>query len=159
MNTDIYQKGLMRIAAAAKGHGRLQHPDGTANLDNPMCGDQVTIDVSLTNDAIGEIAQEVRACVLCQASASILGAHATGQKTGDISVLKHQVEAMLRKTDAADTAPAFTGIWADFNLFQPVAPHKSRHNCVLLPIQALETAITQAQEHTAPPAPAHQTTA
>lgn len=137
MTVNIYHKELLRLAAVARGHGRLEHPDASVTLDNPLCGDRVTIDINVDAEGrITEIAQEVRACVLCQASISLLGAHAKGETGDSIGQISESVATMLNgDTDAPG------GKWADFSAFEPVRQYTSRHRCVMLPLEALSKAL------------------
>lgn len=137
--TDLYQKDVLRHAATAHGAGRLTDPHGTITLDNPLCGDRVTIDVTVAGNVVGEISQDVKACVLCQASASILCTNAPGVTAAGLEEVRAQLTAML-KTGA--NAPG--GVWDSLKVFAPVAGHKSRHVCVLLPFEAVADALRRA---------------
>lgn len=139
MAEDLYQRALLRHAADAHGAGRLTDADGSATIDNPLCGDRVTVDVRLTEEQVAELRHEVRACVLCQAAASILAAHAEGETPETLGDLEQAVRAML-----AEGAPPPQGKWAEFEVFGPVAPYRNRHSCVLLPIEAAEKALAAA---------------
>lgn len=137
--TDLYQKDVLRHAAAARRAGRLDTPDGSVTLDNPLCGDRVTIDVKVADGVISDITQEVKACVLCQASASILCENVIGADAVTLDDVRAQVTAMLKSG-----ADAPTGHWEGLKVFVPVAGHKSRHACVLLPFEAAVDALRQA---------------
>ena len=63
---------------------------------------------------------------------------AVGETAAAIAGTSEALESML----AAD-APPPGGAWADLAAFVPVRPHKSRHDCVLLPFQALLAAINR----------------
>ena len=62
---DLYQAGIVDAARAAADYPRLDAPDGTATIDNPLCGDRVTMDVTLDGTVIEAIGQRVRGCLLC----------------------------------------------------------------------------------------------
>ena len=144
---ELYQKAMMRHAGNAVRAGRLDAPDGTVTLDNPMCGDRITIDVRVDDAGrITDLAQHARACVLCQASASIIGAHALGADRNEIDRARAEVDAMLKQD-----GPTPAGEWADLDVFRPAIPHRSRHTCVTLPFDALHQALAAAQA--AVPAP------
>lgn len=137
MNDAIYQRALLALAASATGAGRLTGPHATGRADNPMCGDRCTIDIA--RDAAGRItalAHETKACVLAQASAAILGAHAVGANGAAIAALKGDVIRMLKEANAPPAPP-----FADFAALAPAAAHTSRHACVLLPLDALLKAL------------------
>ncbi len=129
----------MRLAADATGAGRLERPDATITLDNPLCGDRVTVDIKTANGQVAELAQEVRACVLCQASASIVGEQSVGASADDLRETEAAVTAMLR-----DSAAPPDGRWSDMAVFESVRKFRSRHQCVLLPIEALRSALEKA---------------
>ena len=129
---DIYQKDLLKLAARATGAGRLDNPDGSVRIHNPYCGDRITVDVKLDGDRVAEIGHEAKACMLCQASASILGKQAPGRTVDELQDLETTVEAMLKQDG---TAP--DGDWADYASFDPVREVQSRHECVMLPFRAL----------------------
>jgi nitrogen fixation NifU-like protein len=136
MNDDIYHIDLMRLAAEAHGAGRLDTPDATVTLSNPLCGDRITMDVTLHDGKISAISHDVRACVLCQAAASLIGRRAIGQSPEALRRITEQVELLLKGTAKIE------GDWPEIAVFAPVAGRKSRHVCVLLPFRAL----TQATE-------------
>ena len=76
-----------------------------------------------------------KAAVL-QASAALLSEHAAGHSKNDIEALRAGVAAML------DGGPVPEGPWAAYEAFKPAAAYRSRHSCVLLPIDALTKALT-----------------
>lgn len=127
MSTELYSRGIMRLAADATGHGRLAEPTGTATIANPLCGDRITIDVALENGAITALSHEARACVLCQAAASLLAENARAMS---IDAMRHLVAQVGDASAPWPTAPA--GI----ELFAPVRAHRSRLRCVTLPFEA-----------------------
>jgi len=131
MSDPLYKKPLLRLAADAAGAGRLAKPHCTGTAHNPACGDRVTADLALEDGRIVGIALEAKACVLTQASASILGADATGLNRDEIASLRAQVTAML-EGGKVPAAPFNT-----YRHFDGVAEHPGRHRCVLLPIDAV----------------------
>jgi len=135
MSDPLYKKALLRLAADATGAGRLTVPCHTASAFNPACGDKVTVDVAVEDGRITAIAHNTKACVLTQASASILGSEIAGLTRTEVSALYRAVNAMLAG-DAPPPAP-----FDVYGAFDGVVGHHSRHKCVLLPIEALLTAL------------------
>ena len=134
MNDQLYQDRIVALAKARTGAGKLANPTKSARRDNPLCGDRVTMDVRLENGRIGEIAHQVRGCLLCQASASALASVAIGKDAAGISEIRHDAERALGREPGVAGAP--------FDAFAPVAAHKSRQDCVLLPLEALKDALS-----------------
>jgi len=138
---ELYQKELLRLAALAVGHGRLADADASATVDNPLCGDRVTVDLKRSDGRVAQVGHVVQACLLCQAAASIIGAHAAGHTAVEIEAVRSAVADMLTGTGSAPD-----GEWSELAAFAPVAAHKSRHTCVLLPFDALLRAAAEPAE-------------
>ena len=132
MSDPLYKKELLRLAADAAGAGRLAEPHATGTVHNPTCGDRITVDLAIEDGRIVALALDTKACVLTQASASILGADATGLTRDEIAALHDGVARMLAEDADPPSAPFNT-----YSHFDGVAAHRTRHRCVLLPIEAV----------------------
>ncbi len=129
----LYQKDVLKLAAQATGAGKLADATKSVTVDNPLCGDRVTFDVRIGADGtIAAVGHTVKGCVLCQASASVIGANAKGETAVTLGDARDSLRAMLKQGAAA---PA--GAWAALATFAAVSGHKSRHECVLLPFEAV----------------------
>jgi nitrogen fixation NifU-like protein len=135
MSDELYQTRIVALAKSKTGAGKLAAPTKSARRDNPLCGDRVTIDVKLDDTGhIAEIAQQVRGCLLCQASAAALASIAVGRDAAGIAELRHDAERAVGREAGKAHEP--------FDAFEPVAAHKSRQECVLLPFEALRDALS-----------------
>jgi NifU-like protein involved in Fe-S cluster formation len=132
MSDPLYRMELLRLAAQANGAGRLVRPDATGVAFNPACGDKVTVDLTLEDGRVTAMAHETKACVLAQASASILGAALEGMMRADVERLQQDIVSMLQAQAPAPGAP-----FGAYNAFEGAVEHKSRHRCVLLPLEAV----------------------
>jgi NifU-like protein involved in Fe-S cluster formation len=132
----LYRRSLLRLAADATGSGRLAGPDATATLHNPACGDRVTVDLKLAEGRIAALAHATQACVLTQASASLLAGKAAGYDRATLAALAQDVRAFL-----AGAPPP-----AGYEVFEGVGAHAGRHTCVLLPLEAALKALEGADE-------------
>ena len=131
----------MAAAHRASGRGRLEAPDATATVDNPLCGDRVTMDVRRAGRGgegrVTEIGHVVRGCVLCEAAAAVIAEAGTGAEEAGLRAAAEHVRRMLEDGDP----PPPEGGWKKAEMFLPVRAHPSRHDCVLLPFQALLQAL------------------
>ncbi len=135
MSEQLYQERIVALAKAKVGAGKLASPTKSARRDNPLCGDRVTIDVTLEGQGkIKEIAHQVRGCLLCQASASALASVAVGRDAAGVANLRHEAERAIGREPGEAHEP--------FAAFAPVRDHKSRQECVLLPLEALADALS-----------------
>ena len=147
MSDPLYRKEILRLAADAIGAGHLSDPHVTATAHNPTCGDKVTVDLSIDADGrVTRMAHDTKACVLAQASASILGRSLPGASREDVEGLANDIAAML-VTKATPPASPFEAYAA----FDGAVEHRTRHRCVMLPVEAVLAAFENAELETTKP--------
>ena len=135
----LYSTRILALAADMPHVGRLAEPGASAMRRSPLCGSKVTVDVTLHNGWIVEFAQDVKACALGQASASIAGQNMIGSTPAQVEGARDQLDAMLKGTGPVPTAP-FDG----FELLTPAIDYKNRHASILLVLQATADACADA---------------
>jgi nitrogen fixation protein NifU and related proteins len=136
MSDELYHAGLVERAHAGRARGRLAQPDRSVTLDNPLCGDRVTLDLKLAEGRVAAVGHQVRGCLLCEAAAETIAAQAPGKTAAELDQASAAVSAILK-----DGAPAPAGEWSTLAVFTPVHRTKSRRDCVLLPFEALGKAL------------------
>lgn len=133
MSTALYHDALVAKARAGFGKGRLPDATASARLDNPLCGDRVTIDLCLEDGRITMVGHEVRGCLLCEAAAASIAELIPGKTPAEARDLTAGITAMMKDAGPAPM-PAL-------EIFTPVQNAKSRRDCVLLPFGALTKAL------------------
>lgn len=140
MTDQLYHQAILEFARQAGRTPRLEMPDASVTVDNPLCGDRVTLDLKLADGRVGAIGHKVRGCLLCQAAAAVIAARAPGETPAALRDVAGRLALAIRKDPAAGD-----GLWPELKAFAPVHPHKSRHDCVLLPFEALTRALAEAR--------------
>jgi nitrogen fixation protein NifU and related proteins len=130
----LYGDALKALAATSRSTGRLAQADGTATVDNPMCGDRVTLDVALDGDRIAAVGHEVKGCLLCEAAAAVVAAQARGRSPGEVADWPERVKVYLKTADGS--APV-----DGLEPFAPARRFRARHRCVTLAFEALAKAL------------------
>jgi nitrogen fixation NifU-like protein len=143
MTDDLYQQAILEAARRGAENRRLERPDGTSTVDNPLCGDRVTMDVRVHDGRITTVGYRTRGCALCQASTALLADAAVSLEPSAIPRVEDQVAAMLGHDGPSPTPPFET-----YAMFMPARRHPSRHACVRLPFDALRQALAAAKEGT-----------
>ena len=116
----LYHRTIVEAARERAGGGRLASPDASISLDNPLCGDRVSIDVNLDGGRLAALAHRVKGCLLCEASASVLGANAIGASAEDVAGIRASlVQALASGFERHPLA------WPDLAMFSPVAAHRA----------------------------------
>ncbi|MEX2199787.1 MAG: iron-sulfur cluster assembly scaffold protein [Dongiaceae bacterium] len=138
MNDDLYHERLVALARAADNAGVVSPPALSGEADNPLCGDRVRMTLRVKDGRIAALAHKTRGCLLCEAAAAAIGRRAPGSGIEDV----HSIAARLRDWLKNGTdLPA--GTWPELADFAPVRAVKSRHDCVLLPFDALIQALKE----------------
>jgi nitrogen fixation NifU-like protein len=138
MRDDLYQQAILDLARAATGQGRLEAPQVSVRVDNPLCGDRVTLDLDLADGRVRALGHQVRGCLLCQAAAAVIGARAPGESAAALRAAAERLRRLI--VDGVMSGD----LWPELAAFAPVHRHKSRHDCVMLPFIALGRALDQA---------------
>jgi NifU-like protein involved in Fe-S cluster formation len=145
MIDDLYSAKLLKLAANLPRAGRLAAPDASVEKVAKLCGSRVIVDVSVEGDRVADFAQEVKACALGQAAASVLGAQVMGASLDELEVARDQFRAMLKTG-----APAPEGRFSDLAMLAPVKDYPARHASTLLAFEAVTEAVRRAMGRTSP---------
>src|SRR5262245_44089915 len=100
-NDDLYQATIVAHDRAPHHHGALRAPTHAATVDNPLCGDVVTIHAEVVDGVIRDIAFEGRGCALSRAAASIMTTMVCG---GSVAASQELASAFTRFVQAPPDA-------------------------------------------------------
>jgi nitrogen fixation NifU-like protein len=119
MADDIYREIILDHYKNPRNKGVLDPHDYSYEDVNPLCGDEIRMDVRVEHDHVKEIAFSGRGCAVSQASASILTEMVEGKSLDEVKA--------ITKDDLLDEI----GI--------PVSP--ARMKCALLGLKVLKAGI------------------
>jgi len=141
---DLYPTHILALAADIPHIGSLsQGRDGRvgrARKRSMVCGSEVEVTVRLDDDGrVADVALDVEACALGQASASIFSRHAIGATRDEIVAARDALQAML-----TDDGPPPLGRFADLEALRVVQGYPRRHASTLLAFRAGVAAIEDA---------------
>ncbi len=127
----LYSGRILALAADIPHLGRLAAPTGTSRKRSPLCGSTVTVDLVMQAGRVVEFAQDVKACALGQAAASVLGRAVIGRSFAELDTARAALLAMLKEAGPVPAVP-FDG----FEVLIPAREYKNRHASILLAIEA-----------------------
>ncbi|SMO42358.1 iron-sulfur cluster assembly scaffold protein [Ruegeria faecimaris] len=136
----LYSGRILALAADIPHLSRLDDADATVKKRSPLCGSTITVDVKVQDGRISEFGQDVKACALGQASASVVGGAIVGTTRAQVEKAREQLSAMLKKDGSAPEAP-FDGL----EVLMPAREYKNRHASILLVLDATAEAFEQAE--------------
>ena len=98
MPSALYNRDILRLAASIPHQRRLDAPQASVVKQSPVCGSRVTVEIKLDEEGrVAELGQEVRACALGQASASLMGAHALGRAPEELAQTRDSLADFPRR--------------------------------------------------------------
>ncbi len=127
----LYSDRILALAADIPCTERLDAPDATVKKRSPLCGSTVTVDLKVKDGRVTGYGQDVKACALGQAAASVVGGAITGCDADQIHTARDQLKAMLKADGPVPDAP-FDGL----EVLRPAAAYKNRHASILLALDA-----------------------
>ena len=139
MIDDLYSAKLLKLAAELPRSGRLADPHATSEKVSKLCGSRVVVDVKVADGRVVDLAQDVKACALGQAAASVLGANALGASLQDLETARDGLRGMLKQG-----GPPPQGRFADLALLEAVKDYPARHTSTMLAFDAAAEAVREA---------------
>ncbi|WP_434012486.1 iron-sulfur cluster assembly scaffold protein [Methyloceanibacter sp.] len=133
---DIYSQRILELAAALPRTARLAAPQATAKAHSKLCGSTVTVDLAMEGDVVSDYGQSVKACLLGQSAASVMGREIVGSRADELRAVGAAMRKMLKEGGSPPE-----GRWADLAVLEPVRDYKARHPSTLLVFDAVEAAI------------------
>lgn len=79
-SSDMYREQILDHYRNPRNYGELEEPTFTQRGDNPLCGDEIEVEVALDDDGkIAELRFHGKGCAISQASTSMLSERVTGE--------------------------------------------------------------------------------
>lgn len=117
-----YREYILDHYRNPRNYGKLEHPDAHAEDSNPLCGDQLAIDLQIAGDQVAAVRFQGRGCAISQAAASMLSEMIEGRTVEEV--------VQLGKDDVLDAL----GI--------PISP--ARLKCAFLSLRVLHRSLALA---------------
>lgn len=139
---DLFSDKLKEYSRQVREDRRLESPDASVERVSRLCGSRITLDLSMDDaERVTGLGYAVRACALGEAATAILAEHAVGHTAQELADVTVAMRGMLK-----DDGPLPGGPWEELEYLRLVRDLKSRHGSVMLPFDALETAIAEVRK-------------
>ena len=135
----LYSTRILALAADMPRTERLTAPTATVKRRAPLCGSTVTVDLVIKGGEVVDYGQDVKACALGQAAASVVGRAIVGCALDQVVQARDELRAML-KSDGPVPSEPFDGL----EVLIPARDYKNRHDSVMLALNASVQAIEEA---------------
>ena len=99
---DLYQEVILDHSKNPCNFGVLEQYTCTAEGNNPMCGDRLTVYVDIKDDVVSDVSFQARGCAISVASASIMSTIIKGKTIEEINVLFDKFNALCTGQEVED---------------------------------------------------------
>jgi nitrogen fixation NifU-like protein len=142
---DLYREVILDHYRNPRNKGHIDSPDATAHGVNPLCGDEVTIDLTFNGDTVTEVAVESQGCSISQSSTSMMTEAIKGKTRSEIESLTNKFKSMMSIEDDTDLGldPERPGsVLGDIEALQGVRQYPVRIKCANLGWTVLADALS-----------------
>jgi nitrogen fixation NifU-like protein len=92
----LYQEVILDHYRRPRNKGALAAATGSASLRNPLCGDEVEVQVEVKDGRVADVRFSGRGCSISQASASMMTELVKGQTPDEVRALGERFAEMIR---------------------------------------------------------------
>jgi len=132
--TDLYQQVILDHSKSPRNFHKLEGANHSAQGQNPLCGDNVTLYLLTENDTIKEISFEGSGCAISKASASLLTTAIKGKTKAEVKALFDKVREMVTTGKTSEDVGKLA-------VFAGVHKFPARVKCAILPWHAAMAAM------------------
>jgi nitrogen fixation protein NifU and related proteins len=133
----LYQEMILDHYRRPRNKGALENADASVEMKNPLCGDEITLQVAFAPTGVAELKFSGRGCSISQASASMMTQLVKGKSIEEIDALRNRFRDLILGDQSAATDERLGSLRA----FSGVARFPARVKCALLAWNALESAL------------------
>lgn len=137
----VYQELILEHYRHPRNKGELPGADVTLAYRNPLCGDELVVQLAMDGRTVREARFGGQGCAISQAAASMLTSALRGGTVDEARALLASYVAMVHG-DAAAMADATLG---DLRSLSAVARLPARRKCALLAAEAFSAALEELQ--------------
>lgn len=138
---DIYQEIILDHYRNPRCSGCLTAPHTRQSLYNPLCGDQIELELKAREELIEEIGFTGHGCSISQASASMMAALCKGKPVAEARLLLQHFREMMRGARTAEDSSTL----GDAVALEGVRKFSARVKCAMLAWEALEKSLDALQ--------------
>ena len=138
---NLYSSRILSLTTELPPPSRLQTPHATVKKRAPTCGSVVTVDIIIEDGKVMDFAQDVKACALGQAAASVVSKAILGRTLGELLAARKALLSMLKSGGPAPKEP-----FDEMEVLRPAKEFKNRHDSIMLSIEAVTEAMQKVDE-------------
>ena len=138
---ELYQDIILDHGRHPRNFRKIEQPTHFAHGHNPLCGDRVTVYLSLDGDRIADVAFQGRGCAISTAAASLMTEVLKGKTIEEARALFAQFRARVTGGDPETLTEPLAEEAERLEPLTGVKAYPARVKCATLPWHAFEAAL------------------
>jgi nitrogen fixation NifU-like protein len=138
---ELYQDIILDHGRHPRNFHALEHPTHLARGHNPLCGDRVTVYLSIDGDRIADVSFEGRGCAISTAAASLMTEVLKGKSLAEAQALFSRFHAQVTGSELGEVPPELEEDSERLEPLTGVKAYPARVKCATLPWHAFEAAL------------------
>lgn len=138
----LYQEMILDHYRRPRNKGEIPNADASVLMKNPLCGDEIAVQVRYEGDKLADLGFSGRGCSISQASASMMTQLLKGKSVEEAEAIRARFRDMVMGVKEASEDTALGSLRS----LGGVARFPARVKCALLAWNALDTALAEREE-------------
>ena len=135
--SDLYQEILLEHNRRPRNFRTLDDPTHQAEGYNPLCGDEISLQLKVGDDKVDDAAFQGHGCAISRASASLLTQAVKGASSDEAMAMFDEFHRMLTEPDAE----LDYDLLGDLEMLAGVIAYPTRIKCAILAWHTLKAAM------------------
>ena len=136
---DLYQSIILDHNRKPKNYGALEGATNVAEGRNPLCGDEVKVELKVNDERIEAVGFTASGCAVSRASASIMTQAVKGKSRAEVEQLFSQFHGLV--TGQIKPEPKEARAIGEMAAFSGVSRFPIRVKCASMPWHTLQAAL------------------
>ncbi len=146
-DNELYQEMILDHYKNPRNCCSLNHSTNEAEGQNPLCGDELKIQIELVDGVIQDIAFTGMGCAISQASASLMTENLKGRPVEEAMAVYEKVHMMLTGKHPDQIDPHDADSIGKLKVLEGVAEFPMRVKCASLAWHTMKAAIEKSSDH------------
>ena len=135
---ELYREIILDHYRNPRNRGSLDQPSATSDGDNPLCGDEMRIDLAIRDGRVSDVRFVAKGCSISQASASMMTEAIKGLSLDEVESLFETFKGMMYGASEVDVEAL-----GDLEALQGVRKFPVRVKCATLAWNTLQEALEE----------------
>jgi nitrogen fixation NifU-like protein len=130
--TNLYREVILDHYRNPRNRGSLPEPDAHGEGHNPLCGDEIAIDLQVTDGVVSAVGITGQGCSISQASASMMSEAILGKTLGQIKEVSETFNSLMTSDEVTIDPERPGSVLGDLESLQGVREFPVRIKCAVL---------------------------